>query len=106
MPEAEVSDRPTVFSFPGVAFDHLVSGLETREGHISDRILFVMCFGSRDDGGEGGERKVDTRERHQVGLELVQVDVEGTPEPERGCDRGHDLGDQPIQVRETGLGNV
>ena len=31
----------------------------------------------------------------QVGLELGQVHVEGAVEPQRGCDGGHDLPDQP-----------
>ena len=44
-------------------------------------------------------------ERYQVGLELVQVDVKRSAEPERGCDRGHNLGDQPVQVGEAGLGD-
>ena len=58
---------------------------------------------SREQGSVCGEREVNTRERHQIGLELVQIDVEGTAEPERCCDRGHDLGDQPVQVGEAGL---
>ena len=62
MPEAEVSDRPTVFSFPGVALDHLISGLEAGEGHVGDGILFVVGLGGRNDGGKRGEREVDTRE--------------------------------------------
>ena len=53
-----------------------------------------------------GKGEVNTRERNQVGLELVQVDVERTSEPERSCDRGDYLGDQPVQVGETWLGNV
>lgn len=49
---------------------------------------------------------MNTRERHQVGLELVEIDVEGASEPERSCDRGDDLGNQPVQVGETWLGHV
>jgi hypothetical protein len=49
---------------------------------------------------------VNTGERNQVGLEFVQIDVEGTAEPERSCDRGHDLGDQPVQVGEARSGDV
>jgi len=60
---------------------------------------------SREQGCICGEWEVNSRERHQVGLELVQVDVEGTPEPKRRCDRGHDLGNQPVQVGEAGLGD-
>jgi len=53
-----------------------------------------------------GEREVNTWERHQVGLELVEIDVEGTAKPERSRDRGHDLGDQPVQIGEAGSGDV
>ena len=53
-----------------------------------------------------GEGEVNTRERYQVGLEFVQIDVEGTAEPERSCDRGHDLGDQPVQIGEAGSGDI
>ena len=36
---------------------------------------------------------------HQVGLELGEVDVECSVEPEGGGDGGDDLRDQPVQVR-------
>ena len=49
---------------------------------------------------------MDTRERNQVRLELVQVDVQGAVETKRGGDRGHDLGNQAVQVDEAGLRNV
>lgn len=76
----------TVLALPRVALDHLVAGLETRERHISDRVLLMVCLLSRDDRGESGEGEVDTGEGDQVGLELVQVDVEGAVETERGGD--------------------
>ena len=60
----------------------------------------------REKRGVCGEREVNTREGYQVGLEFVQIDVEGTAEPERSCNRRHYLGDQPIQVGKAGLGNV
>ena len=65
----------------------------------------MSCLLSREQRSIGGEREVDTGERHQVGLEFVQIDVEGAAEPEGRCDRGHDLSDQPIQIREAGLGD-
>lgn len=39
-----------------------------------------------DDGRVGGEREVDARVRHQVGLELREVHVEGAVEAERRGD--------------------
>jgi hypothetical protein len=41
---------------------------------------------------------VDARVWHKVGLELSKIDVEGTIEPKRGGDRGHDLGDETVEV--------
>ena len=35
---------------------------------------------------------------NQVGLELSQVHVESSVEPQGGRDRGHNLADQPVQV--------
>ena len=41
---------------------------------------------------------MDPRVRHQVGLELVEIDVQGSVEPQRGGDGGDDLADQPVKV--------
>ena len=48
---------------------------------------------------------MDTGEGHQVGLELVQVDVQGTVETEGGGDRRDDLGNQTVEVGEAWGGN-
>lgn len=61
---------------------------------------------NRDNWCEGGEREVDTRERHQVGLELVQVDVQGAVETERGSDRRDNLSDETVQVGEAWRGDT
>jgi hypothetical protein len=58
----------------------------------------VVGLVGRDDGRVGGEREVDPREGDEVGLELVEVDVERAVEPERGRDRRDDLGNQPVEV--------
>ena len=39
----------------------------------------------------GHEREVNSGIWHQVGLELIQIDVEGTIKAERGSDGGHNL---------------
>jgi hypothetical protein len=39
--------------------------------------------------------------RNQVGLELIQVDVERAIEPEGGSDGRDDLSDKPVQVSEA-----
>jgi hypothetical protein len=42
---------------------------------------------------------VDARVRHQVGLELGDVDVQRAVEAERRGERRDDLGDEAVQVR-------
>ena len=56
---------------------------------------------SGDDGSEGCEGEVDTGEWHQVGLELVQVDVQGTVESQGSGDGGDNLGDKTVEVSEA-----
>uniref|UniRef100_A0A3B4TGK1 Agmatinase (putative) n=1 Tax=Seriola dumerili TaxID=41447 RepID=A0A3B4TGK1_SERDU len=53
---------------------------------------------SRDDRGICGQREVDTGIWHQVGLELGQINIEGTIETKGSSDGGHNLTDQPVQV--------
>jgi len=49
---------------------------------------------------------VDTRVRDQVGLELGDVDVEGTIKAERGSEGRGDLSDEPVEVGVAGPLNV
>ena len=44
--------------------------------------------------------------RHQVSLELVEINVEGAVETEGGGDGGHDLGDEAVEVGEGGGNNA
>ena len=53
---------------------------------------------SRDDWGIGYEREVDPGVGHQVGLELSQINVQGTIESERSSDGRNYLSHQPVQV--------
>ena len=75
-----------VLSVARIALDHLVVGLEAGGGDLHDRVGLVSGLGGGDDGGVGNEREVNAGVRDQVGLELVQVDVQGTVEAERGSD--------------------
>lgn len=59
-----------------------------------------------EEGRERGDGEMDAGERYEVGLELVQVDVQGAVEAEGRGDGGDDLGDKAVQVRETGLRDV
>uniref|UniRef100_A0A8W7P101 Uncharacterized protein n=1 Tax=Anopheles coluzzii TaxID=1518534 RepID=A0A8W7P101_ANOCL len=62
-------------------------------------LLLVVRLLGRDDRGVGDQREVDTRVRHQVGLELGQIHVEGTVEAERRRDGRHNLADQSVEIR-------
>lgn len=84
----------------------------------------MVGFLGRQKGSVGGQGEMDTREtiqeyeplssrathrkhlRDKIGLELVQIDVQGTIETQRSGDGGDDLGDQPVQVGETGRHNT
>jgi hypothetical protein len=78
-----------VLAVAGVTLDHLVVRLEARHGHLLDGVGLVGGLGGRDNRRVSYEREVDSGVRDQVGLELVQVDVEGTVESE-GSSNGRD----------------
>ena len=59
-----------------------------------------------DDWSVGKEGKVDTWVRHQVGLDLSQVYVDGAVEAQRGGDGRHGLGDQTVEVDVGGALDV
>ena len=75
-----------VFSVARVALDHLVVRLEARHGNLLHAVGFVLGFTGSRDGRVGNKREVNTWVGDQVGLEFVQVDVEGAVEAERGSD--------------------
>ncbi len=68
---------------------HLITSLEARVSHLSDRVLLMECLLDRDDRGVRGEREVDTRETDGTGRVR---DRRGIPEPqltERGWSGTH-----------------
>ena len=75
-----------VFAVARVALHHLVGWLEAGVGDLGHRQLLVVRLLGRDDRGVGGEGEVDARVRHQIGLELRQVDVERAVEAQRRRD--------------------
>jgi hypothetical protein len=106
---------------PWVALDHLVVALETSDSHLGDRVGLVegchqlslgqrdyrvLTLVGRDDWGVGSKREMDSGERNQIGLELVQVDVQGTVESKRGSDGRHNLSNETIEVGEGGRGDA
>jgi len=95
-----------IFALSGIAFYHLVSCFEAREGHFGDRVLFMVCFVGGDDGSISGQRKMNTGERHKISLEFIEIDVQAAIESERRGDARYDLRDQPIQIGEAGIANA
>jgi hypothetical protein len=77
-----------VLAVARIALDHLVVRLEAGVGDLHDRVGLVCGLGGGDDGRVGDEREVDTGVGDQVGLELVQVNVQGAVESKRGSDGG------------------
>jgi hypothetical protein len=61
--------------------------LEAGHGDLLDRVGLVVGLGRGHNGRVGDEREMDTRVRHKVGLELVQVDVQGPIKAKRRSNR-------------------
>lgn len=58
---------------------------------------------SGQEGCESSKREVNTGEGHQIRLELVEVNVERTIEPERSRDGRYNLSNQAVKVGEAWL---
>ena len=81
-----------------ITFNHLVGRLERGVGDLSHAQLLVVGLLCRDDRSISGQRKVDTWIRHQVGLKLGKIDIEGAIEAKRCSDGADDLTDQTIEI--------
>merc|ERR1719498_735265 len=72
--------------------------LEDRHCNLGNRELLVVGLLSRDDWCVAGKHEVNTWIWHQVGLELGDIDVQGTIEAKRCSEGGDDLGEKTVQV--------
>lgn len=72
----QVSDQEAETNQKISPHHHLVGWLEAGVGDLGNRQLLVVSLFCGDDGRVGGQREVDARVRHQVSLELSQVNVE------------------------------
>lgn len=66
----------------------------------------MRALAGRDDGSVADKRVVDSGVGDQVGLELVEIDVEGTIESERGGNGADNLSNQAVEVVIRGSGDV
>lgn len=87
-----------VLAMTGVAFHHLVGGLEACVCDLGDGKLFMVGLLGRDDWRVRDQWEVDTGVRHQVSLELGEVHIQSAVESQRSSDRGDNLSDETIQV--------
>jgi len=87
-----------VLSVSGVALGHHGGGLEGGVGDLSNGELLVVGLLSGDDWGVGAQHEVDSGVGDQVGLELGDIDVEGTIETEGGGQGGDNLSDESVKV--------
>lgn len=78
----------------------------TLEGKVVDFEALMRAPCGRDNRSVADEGVVDTGVGHEVGLELVQVDIERAVESERRRDRADDLRDQPVEVLVGRPGDV
>ena len=62
---------------------------------LGKSLLYLL---SRDDRRIDDEGEVNPWVGHQVGLELVQIDIQGAVEPQGSSDGRDDLTDQPNQT--------
>jgi hypothetical protein len=95
-----------VLTVAGITLGHHGGGLEGGVGDFGDGELLVVGLFSTDDGSVAGKHEVDTRVWDQVGLELGDVDVEGTVEAEGGSEGRDDLSDEAVEVGVCGALNV
>ncbi|KAF1771605.1 hypothetical protein GCK72_003432 [Caenorhabditis remanei] len=73
-----------VLSVSWIALDHLVGWLEAAVGDVADRKSLVVRLLSRDKWSVGSQWEVNSWVWHQVGLELVEIYVEGSIESQGG----------------------
>lgn len=80
--------------------------IHTLEGQVVHLKALVGALGSRNNRSVADQGVVDTRVGNQVGLKLVQVDVESTIESQRGSDGADNLSNQAVEVLVAWAGNV
>ena len=62
------------------------------------KYLLMVSLLSRDDGRVSDQREMNPGVWHQIGLELVEVNIESTIKTERGSNGGDNLTNQTIQI--------
>merc|ERR1712112_392232 len=87
-----------VLAVPRVTLHHGVGWLEAGIGDLCNVELLVISLLGGDDGSVSDKGEMDAGVGNQIGLELVEVDVESTIKSQRGGNRADDLGYQSVKV--------
>mmetsp|Transcript_35652 Transcript_35652/g.53122 ORF Transcript_35652/g.53122 Transcript_35652/m.53122 type:complete len:282 (+) Transcript_35652:211-1056(+) len=87
-----------VFSVTRITLGHHVGRFEDRVCDLRNGELFVVGLVLGNDGGIRCQHEMDARVRHQVGLELSNINVQGTIETQGRRKGRDDLCDQPVEV--------
>lgn len=95
-----------VLAVTRITNDHLVIRLEAAQSQIVHLEALMAALLVANHRCVADQRVMDTRVRDQVGLKLVQIDVQCTIETEGACDRRYDLGNQSVQVLVVGAWDV
>ncbi|KAF1768815.1 hypothetical protein GCK72_000628 [Caenorhabditis remanei] len=82
-----------VLSVAWITLYHLVGWLEAAVGDVIDGKSLMISLKR-----ESGQWEVDSWVWDQVGLELVEINIESSIETKRGSDRRDNLGDDTVQV--------
>ena len=75
-----------ILSVAWVALHHLVVRLAATHRHLLDRVGFVRCLSGRNYWCVSNKREMDTWVWNQIGLELIEINIEGAIETEGGSD--------------------
>ncbi|KAF1785650.1 hypothetical protein GQ600_410 [Phytophthora cactorum] len=91
--------RRHVLAVTWVTLGHHGGGLKSAARNLGDRKCLVVGLLGRDDGGVRAKHEVDARVRHQVGLELGDINIKRAIESKRRRQGRNHLCDQSVEVR-------
>ena len=74
---------------------------EAHVGNLSNRQLLMIGFLCWNDRWKGGQREMNPRIGHQIGLELGQIHVQSSIEAKRRSDRGDNLKWDILNLRKV-----
>ncbi len=83
-----------------------MKGNHILQGQILSLEALVGALSGRNDRCVTNQGIMDSGVRNQIGLEFIQIDIEGTIESQRRGDGADNLSNQAIQVLERRPGNI